>query len=103
MGFEAAVHLAKRAPSTLILAVRSVAKGDTAAEKIHKRCPAYRGKIEVWELDMASFKSVLAFGKKCAGLSRLDIAILNAGMTGPKYTKTSDGWEYLLQVRTVSS
>ena len=43
---------------------------------------------------MANFKSVIAFGKKCkTELERLDIVILNAGMTTGSYKATEDGWE----------
>ena len=98
MGFEAAKHLAKRNASTIILGVRSISRGQAAAERIYQECPAYRGRVEVWELDMARFESVLAFGKRCEELSRLDIAILNAGVFSAKYAKTSDGWQDALQV-----
>ena len=98
LGYEAAIHLAKRKTSNLILGVRSVSKGEAAAAKIHEAVPEFTGKIQVWELDMARFDSVLAFGKRCASLPRLDIAILNAGITNQKYTKTADGWEVMMQV-----
>lgn len=103
VGYEAALHLAKRNASVIILAVRSVSKGQAAVEQLHAACPTYEGKIEVWELDMASFANVIAFGKRCVEtLPRLDIAILNAGVVSFNYAKTGDGWEQLLQVRRSS-
>ena len=99
VGYETVLHLAKRKASIIILAVRSLSKGHSAVEKLTASYPAYGGKYEVWELDMASFASVVAFGKRCEALKRLDIAILNAGLSVAKYEKTGDGWEKTLQVR----
>lgn len=99
MGYQAAVHLAKRNASTLIFGVRSISKGQAAAKRLYEECTAYRGKVEVWELDMARFESVVAFGKRCkSDVPRLDVAILNAGCLAQTYTQTSDGWEPQLQV-----
>ena len=83
----------------MIFGVRSLTKGQAAVEKIYRDCAAYRGRIEVWELDMARFDSVLAFGTRCkADVPRLDIAILNAGIGSTRYRRTIDGWEEMLQV-----
>ena len=52
---------------------------------------------------MSRFDSVKAFGKRCeTELSRLDIAILNAGVPSVKYVQTVDGWEEVLQVRNTA-
>ncbi|CAD6594597.1 MAG: hypothetical protein ASARMPRED_001052 [Alectoria sarmentosa] len=104
IGYEAALHLAKRNPSILVLGVRSISKGQAAAESIYRQCTTFRGRIEVWELDMARFDSVISFGKKCkADLPRLDIAILNAAVGSAKYAQTSDTWEINLQVNVLST
>lgn len=62
----------------LIIGVRSTESGEIAAEsirKVHPNCS-----IEVWKLDMLSYESVQAFAQRCAGIDRLDMAILNAGV-----------------------
>lgn len=55
LGLEVAVHLARLDPKVLLLAVRSAAKGEAAREEVAERSGLDKGRIEVWELDMASF------------------------------------------------
>jgi NAD(P)-dependent dehydrogenase (short-subunit alcohol dehydrogenase family) len=89
----------------LILAVRSVAKGKRVAQEFRAKYP--NATIEVWELEMSDYDSVIAFSKRVAAefdnnssaveaepkehqqrkKARLDIAVLNAGMTGATFTK----------------
>ncbi len=48
--------------------------------------------------------SVRAFAARCAcGLKRLDVACLNAGITGFNWRQTQDGWEETLQVNNLST
>lgn len=63
----------------LIIGVRSIESGELAVESIRKAHPAC--KIEIWKLDMLSYESVQAFAQRCASIYRLDMAILNAGVT----------------------
>lgn len=63
----------------LILACRSLEKGLKAVEAIKTEIrPA--GKIEVWQLDLANYQSVLAFGRRIETLPHLDGLIANAGL-----------------------
>lgn len=62
----------------LILGVRSVDRGEVAAEPIRRAHPSC--KIEVWELEMDSYESIKVFAQRCASLERIDAAILNAGV-----------------------
>ncbi|KAK7408040.1 hypothetical protein QQX98_009813 [Neonectria punicea] len=64
--------------SHLILAVRSLTKGEEAAASLRKLYP--KAKIDVWQLDMDSYESIRAFSKKCAALPRLDMALLSVGI-----------------------
>lgn len=64
--------------SHLILAVRSLAKGEDVAASLRKLYP--KAKIDVWQLDMNSYESIRAFAKKCATLPRLDMTLLSAGI-----------------------
>ena len=53
---------------------------------------------------MDRFASVDAFAKRVdRDLERLDIAVLNAGIVAPKYELSSEGWERMLQINTLST
>ncbi len=51
--------------------------------------------FEVWEVDFASFSSIKAFADQfeIGGGGRLDILIMNSGITTFDYSQTTDGWE----------
>ncbi|CAO2650220.1 Nn.00g015120.m01.CDS01 [Neocucurbitaria sp. VM-36] len=87
----------------LILAVRSTQKGEDAASSIRKVHANVR--IDVWELDMLSYPSIQAFIQKCATISQLDIAILNAGINSGSVSKInmSTKHEETIQVNYLST
>ncbi|UPL00933.1 hypothetical protein LCI18_011867 [Fusarium solani-melongenae] len=86
----------------LILAVRSIAKGEEAATSLRKLYP--KAKIDVWQLDMDSYDSIRAFAKKCATLPRLDMALLSAGiMNVDLQVNKSTGHEEMFQVNYLST
>jgi retinol dehydrogenase 12 len=67
LGLEAARHFARLGASKVILAVRSIAKGEKAARSIHQ----FIGKqnvCEVWQVDMGNFDSIKEFVKRVEGL-----------------------------------
>lgn len=80
LGKEAARHITRNNASTVILAVRSLEKGEAAKKDIETST----GKIDVvkvWQLDMSSYQSVLDFAARAnKELQRLDVAVLNAGV-----------------------
>ncbi|KAJ4174579.1 hypothetical protein NW754_004998 [Fusarium falciforme] len=88
LGFECARQLLALNLSHLIVAVRSQARGDAAAKKLQDEFP--RAKIEVSLVDMSSYKSIQAFAKRCESLPRLDIAILNAGLSRPRFERAEE-------------
>lgn len=98
LGFESAKQLLALKLSHLILAVRSVERGEKAAEKLRQEWPYVQ--IQVWELDMCSYKSITAFATRVhEQLSRLDIALLNAGLVTPEFRKVEEtGHEETMQV-----
>lgn len=69
IGLEAARQCARLGATTLILAVRTIAKGEEAKANILKTSPKSKTDVQVWALDLESFDSVLAFGKRAQGLS----------------------------------
>lgn len=89
--------------SRIILACRSLKKGEAAKIAILKETGcADRTNIEVWELDLANFASVLAFGERVRiELERLDAFIANAGVEVQTFD-TAEGLELQLTVNVVS-
>ncbi|KAF2261912.1 short-chain dehydrogenase/reductase-like protein [Lojkania enalia] len=81
LGKEAARHFVRLGASTVILAVRSLDKGEAAKLDILKTTKVKGDVIKVWHLDMAKYQSVIDFAARCEKeLGRLDIALLNAGV-----------------------
>ncbi|KAK5094512.1 hypothetical protein LTS08_008563 [Lithohypha guttulata] len=105
LGLAAATHIARLKPALLILAVRNQAKGNAARDTIYKDTGLSHEdvKIEVWDLDMSSFASVLAFSDRCANdLDRLDGVSLNAGITMAKL-ELMEGYESTIAVNVIST
>jgi NAD(P)-dependent dehydrogenase (short-subunit alcohol dehydrogenase family) len=83
IGLVAARELA-RAGARVVLAVRSVAKGEEAAKTIS-------GDTEVRALDLADLASVRAFADAWDG--GLDVLVNNAGVMAVPEQRTADGFE----------
>lgn len=103
IGLEAARQCVKLEAKLLILAVRSQVKGEAAKSDILKTNPGSETIVEIWLLDLESFGSVVAFGKRADELPRLDVAMLNAGVFKFAWETTSDGIESSLQVNHLST
>ncbi|RDW58459.1 hypothetical protein BP5796_12389 [Coleophoma crateriformis] len=103
LGFETARQLLTLGLSHLVIAVRSLEKGRTAAAQLNQINP--KAKIHVWVLDMESYDSVQAFVRQCdAELSRIDYVVLNAGISPMAFRKsTSTGHESAIQVNHLST
>lgn len=103
-GFEAAIKFAKLGADTLILGVRTPAKGEAAKAEIVAASGMAAGAIAVMQVDYTSFDSISAFAVNVKKeVPRLDIALLNAGIGRAKFSKTADGWEETLQVNTLAT
>ncbi|RMZ66946.1 short-chain dehydrogenase [Pyrenophora seminiperda CCB06] len=80
LGKEAARHFTSLNASTVILAVRSLEKGEAARADIESST-GRKNVVKVMQLDMASYSSVLDFCSRASKeLQRIDIAVLNAGV-----------------------
>lgn len=102
IGLEAARVFLNLHLSRLILAVRTVRKGEDAATPLRRAHP--KARIDVWPLDMLSYESIQAFAERCSALSRLDIVILNAGIAKTEFTiNPLTGHEESLQVNYLST
>ncbi|KAI1150667.1 NAD(P)-binding protein [Nemania diffusa] len=103
LGYETASQLLDLKLSHLILGCRSLERGEAAAKELHQRGSS--AKIEVWQLDMASYESVRAFAQRVdAELERIDFVLLNAGLVRLRFTTVpSTGHEEGLQVNYLST
>ncbi|QSO50689.1 SDR family oxidoreductase [Alicyclobacillus curvatus] len=91
IGFEAAKVLAAKG-AEVILAVRNVAKGNQAADRIQTEFK--EAKVEVMELDLADLDSVHHFADAYRSRwTTLELLINNAGVMVPPFRQTKDGFE----------
>ncbi|KAK0641835.1 putative short-chain dehydrogenase/reductase family protein [Cercophora newfieldiana] len=100
MGLEAARHFVRLDAAKVILAVRSVEKGQKAAADI-VNSTGRKGVVEVWELDLARFDSVKAFAQRALALERLDVLVANAGIFMFDWSE-AEGSEATVTVNVVS-
>lgn len=103
LGLTAAEHIARLNPAHLILAVRNASKGATARDRIIESTKISPSAISVWQLDMSSYESVLAFADRCAKeLDRLDGITLNAGISTGSL-ELFEGYESTITVNVIST
>lgn len=102
VGLEAARHLLDLG-SNVILAVRDVFKGQAAAEDLARGRILTSGTIEVWQLDLADYKSIVAFAERAKTLNQLDIVLLNAGVIKATETFNAMGYEESFQTNYLST
>ena len=105
LGFEAARHFYRLNCAKLILAVRTVSKGQAAKEDI-VRSEKHRSDgadaIEVWPLDLSSTDSTVAFAERVKTLPRLDVVVENAGIISPAFA-LDEGFEQTIQVNVINT
>ncbi|ERF69017.1 hypothetical protein EPUS_06704 [Endocarpon pusillum Z07020] len=105
LGLECAKHMVRVNISTLILACRSIDKGEAARELLlssKRTTEKATTKIEVWPLDMSRYASVLEFADRCErSLTRLDAVIEIAGISQPTYQVAEDN-ESTITVNVIS-
>jgi len=80
MGLEAARHFVRLDAAKVILAVRNLEKGEVAKKSIINSEKKPDSVVEVWELNLSSYASVIAFADRAKGLDRLDVVVENAGI-----------------------
>jgi NAD(P)-dependent dehydrogenase (short-subunit alcohol dehydrogenase family) len=102
LGLEAARHLVRLDAAKVILAVRSLEKGNAAKSSI-EASTGRQGVVEVWELDLSRYDSVKAFGERVnSTLERLDAVVENAGVLTQKWAMAEDN-EITITVNVVST
>lgn len=91
LGFEASRELARKG-ATVVMAVRNMAKGQGALERIASEIPAAR--LELRQLDLGSLGSVRSFATGVLDEHEsVDILLNNAGVMATPAGATADGFE----------
>lgn len=91
IGYEAARVLAAKG-ARVLLAVRSVERGEAARDKIRREHAS--AEVEVMELDLSVLASVLRFAETFGQQhDALPLLINNAGVMALPYRRTADGFE----------
>lgn len=101
LGLEAARHFTRLNATKVILAVRSLERGEDAKKSIEESTKR-AGVIEVWQLDLCNYESVKQFAQRAQGLQRLDAIVENAGIAPSKFTMAEDN-ESMITVNVIST
>ncbi|GIJ92659.1 hypothetical protein Asppvi_001937 [Aspergillus pseudoviridinutans] len=101
LGLEAARHFVRLDAARVILAVRSVKKGEDAKASIESSTNR-KNVVEVWQIDMSNYDSIKAFVKKCDSLDRLDVVVANAGVLRNTYEEC-EGTEISITVNVIGT
>ncbi|UPX11503.1 uncharacterized protein EKO05_0002108 [Ascochyta rabiei] len=102
LGKEAARHFTRLGASTVILAVRSIEKGEAAKRDIESSTRK-QNVVKVMQLDMSSYQSVFDFSAKASKeLDRIDVALLNAGVARGEW-ELAEGEESTITVNVNST
>jgi NAD(P)-dependent dehydrogenase (short-subunit alcohol dehydrogenase family) len=101
MGKEAVRHFVRLNASKVIIAVRSISKGEEAKKDIETTTKR-NGVLEVWELDLCRYSSVKAFAAKLATLPRLDAVVANASIATHNFELCEDT-ESTITVNVIST
>ena len=103
LGKEAARHITRLGASTVILAVRSLDKGEEAKRDIEQSTGCAENVVQVWQLDLASYQSVKDFAARAKKeLSRVDVLLENAGIATRTYSTAEDN-ERTITVNVIST
>jgi retinol dehydrogenase 12 len=101
LGLEAARHFVRLGASTVIMACRTLSKGNAAKQDI-ERTEKRKGVVQVWELNLSSYASVKAFAKRAKSLPRLDVCVENAGIAQGTFA-LAEGHESHITVNVIST
>ncbi|KAH7139571.1 hypothetical protein B0J11DRAFT_422276 [Dendryphion nanum] len=103
LGLESAVKFAQKGASKIILGVRSMQRGEEAKTEILTRSGRDSSCITIVQVDLEKYASVQEFVKKLEKTTRLDIALLNAGLCNQTYVRSAEGHEMAVQVNVLST
>ncbi|KAL2832615.1 hypothetical protein BDW59DRAFT_106450 [Aspergillus cavernicola] len=108
LGLETARQLLRLNISTLVLAVRNIAKGETCIQDLRNdpiiRVRNPNASIHVLKLDMNRYDSVIGFARALEEkVAVVDILVLNAGMNSFTFERSVNGHEQSMQVNYCSN
>jgi NAD(P)-dependent dehydrogenase (short-subunit alcohol dehydrogenase family) len=108
LGLQAARQFLRLKAACVVIAVRSVSKGEVAAAQLGAdpaiRQPNPRAGIKVMHLDLDSYQSVVEFSQQVKrDFDILDILLLNAGVNLFNYQESRSGHERVMQVNLLSN
>lgn len=112
LGFEAALKFVTLGAPTVLLACRTLSKGESAKKEIESRTGCNTDVVKVLPLDMSSYASIREFVARLrdvvtagegGGGGGLDAALLNAGVVQFEYETSGEGWEQTLQVNVLGT
>jgi retinol dehydrogenase-12 len=101
LGLEAARHFTRLGASKVVLACRSLAKGEAAIQDI-ENSTGRKNICEVWQVDISSISSIQSFVSRALQLPRLDILVENAGIANVHYEEVA-GHESNIAVNVVGT
>jgi len=102
IGKQTTLELARRG-AHVVMACRDVDKAKAVQREIEAESGG-QGRLEVREVDLASFDSIRRFAERSnAELDRIDVLINNAGVFPQKASKTVDGFELQFGVNHLGS
>lgn len=102
LGFESCKHLSRLGAGTIIMAVRTLAKGEKAKQEILAITRRAESSIQIWDIDMDSYASIKKFATRASSLPRIDGVLANAGVMTSQFS-LSEGLEKQLNVNVVST
>ena len=100
LGYEAVKHLIRLNASKIILAVRTIKRGEAARERLVAETNCDPSRLEIWKFDLGSYDSIREFVTRANSLDRLDAVIQNAGIGG--ITGNINGVEITMQTNLLS-
>ncbi|KAF5631442.1 enoyl hydratase isomerase [Fusarium sp. NRRL 52700] len=101
IALEAARHFTQFNAARVILACRSLEKGENAKRDIQETTRKH-DVVEVWHLDLASHDSIREFADRVNKLDRVDVLINNAGLLVFK-RELIEGHESMLSINVIST
>ncbi|EKJ72267.1 hypothetical protein NXS19_012545 [Fusarium pseudograminearum] len=101
IGLETVRHLTELNAATVILACRSIDKGEQARKDVEEST-GKQNVVQVWQLDLASYDSVREFASRVNKLERVDAFINNASLLSFK-REMIEGHESMLTVNFIST
>lgn len=101
LGLEAARHFVRLDAEVVILAVRSLEKGEAAKASIEASTKR-KNVVHVWQLEMDKYDSIKSFASRCHSLERLDAVVENAGVLRNTY-EASEGTEISIKINVIGT